>query len=81
MAVRNTWKTRTLSFCRHEQRHLDQIRRYAKAFPTKLVASLWAMGIRFLEGKVPGESHWSYELPLPAELSPKVAAAARRSST
>jgi len=46
---------------------------YAKAFPTKLVASQWAMGIRFLEGKVPGDSRWSYELPLAADLIPKVA--------
>jgi hypothetical protein len=46
---------------------------YAKAFPTKLVASQWAMGIRFLEGKVPGDSRWSYELPLPADFIPKIA--------
>jgi hypothetical protein len=70
MAVRKSWKTRTLSFWKHIWIKFDG---YAKAYPTKLVASLWAMGIRFLEGKVPGQSHWSYELPLSAEVSPKVA--------
>jgi len=40
---------------------------YAKSFPTELLASQFAFGIRFLEGKVPGDANWSYRFELPSE--------------